>query len=718
MPEYLFNGRLLDVRPDRIDLRDREYRPVLRSLPAVYPGTDAIEYYLPLYEHLVLDQRSEGACTGFGLACVINFLQWSRGWREPIVAGLYDAMEEYPEPGEVTPVSPRMLYHLARFYDEWPGEDYSGSSCRGAMKGWHRHGVCSEEFWPYQDAHGDFVEPGDGWQQDAAQRRVGAYYRVAKDSVDDIQAAVFETGAVYVSAWVHDGWFPANLSSANGDALPVIRYDDARKGGHAFALVGYTSEGFIVQNSWGLDWGYHGFAVLTYEDWVANGMDAWVAALGAPTIATVPSGFVSTRQPTAGDGGPIESGTIRAEGYVFEHASVRPWSRDEALCHSVVLGNDGTPINWLVSMSDASAAVQFVSYERLGRWFEESGANRKVVLYAHGGLTDEDDALALVERMGPYFLANGIYPIFVVWKTGVLETLQGIAEDVVFGAEYAEIRTKGLREVVRRRFDAFKRRAREAADRAIEVAAERAVKPFWTQMKQNARAARRGGRGTQRIHENLAALREDFPDMEVHFIGHSAGAIQLGEMLDLFREEGRENGVASCTLWAPACTVEFALDHYKPAIEDGVMALGERNEHRGADPVKQLFAVEVLSDARELADSSGPYAKSLLYLVSRALEEYHKTPILGLVTAWTGGKPEHNPWAEPTLRFVDQWARFAKRKRIKLAHVVSEEQVSNGVHMFPSKHGGFDNDVAGLTRALRRILGRDPRYPVENLAGF
>ena len=41
-----------------------------------------------------------------------------------------------------------MLYELARRYDEWPGENYAGSSARGAMKGWHKHGVCAETMWP------------------------------------------------------------------------------------------------------------------------------------------------------------------------------------------------------------------------------------------------------------------------------------------------------------------------------------------------------------------------------------------------------------------------------------------------------------------------------------------------------------------------------------------------------------------------------------------
>jgi hypothetical protein len=66
----------LDARPDRPDIRDRFYAPPLRSLPPQYPPPKWLKSHLPKYvkANLVLNQGAEGACTGFGLAAVINYL--------------------------------------------------------------------------------------------------------------------------------------------------------------------------------------------------------------------------------------------------------------------------------------------------------------------------------------------------------------------------------------------------------------------------------------------------------------------------------------------------------------------------------------------------------------------------------------------------------------------------------------------------------------------
>ena len=192
-------GQRLDARPDRIDLRDREFAPPVVSLPARFPDDATVRKLLPAYVRagLILSQGNEGACTGFGLACVVNYLFWRAEQDKPAKARK-----------KIVTVSTRMLYHLARFYDEWPGEDYDGSSCRGALKAWNKHGVCSDALWPYKtkDDRVRFIKPKPGWDLDALQRQLGVYYRIDRTSIVDMQSAIYGIGAIYVSSDVHDGW--------------------------------------------------------------------------------------------------------------------------------------------------------------------------------------------------------------------------------------------------------------------------------------------------------------------------------------------------------------------------------------------------------------------------------------------------------------------------------------------------------------------------------
>jgi hypothetical protein len=245
-------GRKLDAVPDRIDIRDWFYQPRLAPLPERIVNCDRVPE--------ILDQGTEGACTGFALAAVINFLIHERHG--------------------ATSVSPRMLYEIARRYDEWPGEDYEGSSARGAMKGWVRHGVCARASWPDDRKGFDHLTPGVADES----RRVpgGAFYRVTHTQIRDMHAALAEVGILYATLMVHEGWFAPGGAPADGLDLPVIERRGRADGGHAIAIVGYTGEGFVVQNSWGEGWGKGGFALLPYEDFLLHVTDVWVAQLGVP----------------------------------------------------------------------------------------------------------------------------------------------------------------------------------------------------------------------------------------------------------------------------------------------------------------------------------------------------------------------------------------------------------------------------------------------------
>lgn len=128
--KFTASERKLNARPDTLDFRDLMYVPTLVEVGTSLPLDNYRKANVP-----ILDQGREGACTGFGLATVAHYLLRTRKI-------IHDKNS----------ISPWMFYTMARRYDEWAGETYEGSSCRGAMKGWNKHGVCSANLWRH-DPH-------------------------------------------------------------------------------------------------------------------------------------------------------------------------------------------------------------------------------------------------------------------------------------------------------------------------------------------------------------------------------------------------------------------------------------------------------------------------------------------------------------------------------------------------------------------------------------
>jgi hypothetical protein len=687
--EIAGNKVTLDARPDRLDIRDLPYRPSVVSLPPIYPAEKDVAALLSNYiaAGLILDQKSEGACTGFGLAGVINFLLWRRSKHR---------MKEKDR------VSPRMLFHLAKFYDEWPGEDYEGSSCRGALKGWHRHGVCRNSLWPFKDKQ--FVRPHEGWDIDALCRPLGVYYRVERDSVVDLQAAIFDTGAVYVSANVHAGWEVKALKGMiRHKSLPIIEACAEGYGGHAFALVGYNDTGFIVQNSWGEKWGARGFAVLPYEDWVVNGTDAWVVGLGAPVQRLQQRQYFVKH--SDGIAGHIARSGMIGPAQAKLKDSIDLWSEQNAYWHSVVTGNDGHIINRLPQVQDERDNVAWTTYEQPLKWFKEhsNGAAWRIALYAHGGLNAEASSIDRIRILGPYFSDNGVYPLFTTWKSGWQEIFANMLADganKLFGGQI--VPSRGLGDLLQ-----------EASDRALEVFVRTVLgKSMWSEMKENVAQSSEQGRGIDEIAVQLARLQKASANrLEIHLIGHSAGSFVCGRLLTELRQ--RKLKAHSCTLFAPACDLEFALEHFKPAIEENHLP-------------RSKFRIYVLSDSSELNDTVGPYGKSLLYLVSRALERRHKTPLLGLVNAFDGERTTDEYWHSDTIRtWVKPWQHFfwqgkpprgfadqgsaAPGKNLQILGA------SIGSNSVKNCHGCFDNNVEVIGETIEAIIGSELRRPVINL---
>lgn len=719
MPKILLDGRAVDARPDRVDFRDLEYRPPLRTLPHAFPDIARFSSDIAQYcdDGMVLHQGAYGACTGFGLSAVINYLRWEAqrlDWRAGALGASGKPKARAPKWTNATPrVSPAMLYLNARFYDEWEGEDYEGSSCRGALKGWHKHGVCGETAWPYDGEGGPLPPVDEGWRTQAPQVVLGAYYRIDARSLVEMQAAIHEIHAIYVAAEVHDGWTGLGKCKRWADAR-IAAPTGKERGGHAFALVGYTGEGFIVQNSWGPDWGWNGFALMPYADWVERGYDAWALALGAALDHVVSPVLRSGAplQARARSGGPMAG--PRATGWFFaDHearrgpelpAGVAPWSEDDVARRVLVSTIGGRPALELQQARDGRENVALVA-ETLIADIARMGA-KDLALIIHGGLNGRVAGLTRAGWMGPWLHANGVPVVFPVWQTdAVTSMLHALADSLGLADLWARLAS----------VSPGKRPPEKALDRAIEgLARTSPARPAWNEMKRKAHGLAEAQVGAIWLLLNILQGRGVTP--RIHLIGHSAGAIVAGEALAAI--EGAGMKIGSVTLQAPACTARFACETFGAALKARRIGKGQ-------------LRIDHLSEEREAADACIErlglklYSKSLLHLVCRAFEDDHKTPILGMETTLTCPIEEleqQDLVHRDHIEWVKTWRALSDGKVVlqswpqekiiatRRPHGDPREDVTQ-----PNAHGAFDNNVDCVNAALAAILGRAPAIPIADL---
>ena len=628
-------SRKLTARRDTLDFRDRMFQTSLIEVPTHIPLADFLAWRIP-----VRDQGDEGACTGFGLATVANYLLL----RRKVVP-------------DKAPVSPRMLYEMARRYDEWPGENYSGSSARGAMKGWQKHGVCSEDEWKYDHAQ-VAPKPGgltDARTSDALRRPLGAYLRVNHKDLVAMHSALAEVGILYATATAHQGWDEVD---AGGD----IAWPRPLSGGHAFAVVAYDANGFWIQNSWGDKWGRDGFARICYDDWLANATDVWVARLGAPVVL---------RQ---SESAAIAHSAAAARSVAYSYADLRP--------HIVSLGNDGELRpggDYGTTAGELKEIFEVDMPRAMAGWPE-----KHVLLYAHGGLVDERSAIQRLADYRSVMLDAHIYPLGFVWHSDYWSAITNILQDAM-----RRRRPEGA-------LGAAKDFLLDRLDDTLEIVARKFTgKASWDEMKENALAAGSTKGGGARMALDLLATLRTTMDFKLHVVSHSAGAIFHAPLVRLLTapakkiasgylqgETGYGMPVNTCTLWAPAITTELFKQAYLPSVEDG--SIGR-------------LAMFALNDKAEQDDNCARiYNKSLLYLVSRAFEEHtfgEGTPLLGM---------------EKWLALDPQLSQLFTSGKADLVFSPNSDPEGSITASRSAHHNDFDDDGATLKATLARITGAAP----------
>lgn len=206
----------LDKRLDRIpqdDPRNNDF-PMRRLIsPIVTPrsytwsvGAGAVEAYPD--SQLVLDQGQEGACVGFSFAH-----EWAA---KPQVIK------------RVNEQTAQGIYRYAQQNDEWPGEDYSGTSVLAGAKAGVQRGVYMSYTW--------------------------------SKSAAELAVIVSRKGPVVLGiAWYESMYVPID---------GLLRLEGGIVGGHAILCRGYSvsRQAFMLHNSWGRGWGKNGTAWLSQTD--------------------------------------------------------------------------------------------------------------------------------------------------------------------------------------------------------------------------------------------------------------------------------------------------------------------------------------------------------------------------------------------------------------------------------------------------------------------
>jgi hypothetical protein len=212
-----FEERTLDWR-SRHDSRSKDY-----PIRSIINQKDIEVKSVFWKEGTILDQGREGACVGFA---------WTGELLTEPVAPKQQPSEEL---GNSLALS---YYKRAQKIDQWPGEDYEGTSVLAGAKIMQQEGFIDSYRWCF--------------------------------GVRDVRDTLLTVGPVVIGVPWHSGMY----STGRGG---LVRVTGSNVGGHALVLTGYdpnfratpggrTYEVFRWRNSWGSDYGVDGSGYIKYND--------------------------------------------------------------------------------------------------------------------------------------------------------------------------------------------------------------------------------------------------------------------------------------------------------------------------------------------------------------------------------------------------------------------------------------------------------------------
>jgi len=197
------------------------------------------EFDLRQYTQPARDQGQRGTCAAF-TATAIKEINENRdnglsGW-----------------------LSPEFIYYHRK------NKPASGMYGRNVFQIMQQIGVVPEELYPYSLDEISSPKPPRRLYREAAKYKIDNYARIT--SIDGLKRALLEIGPCYVMLPLYTTRPKFWLKSKDTEIAPM---------GHAVAAIGYTSTGFILKNSWGVDWNGDGCIEIPFDEW-SSIWECWV----------------------------------------------------------------------------------------------------------------------------------------------------------------------------------------------------------------------------------------------------------------------------------------------------------------------------------------------------------------------------------------------------------------------------------------------------------
>lgn len=239
--------------PSPRDPRDYRYTPAPRQAPL--PAGVDFRVERPHQVLAVRNQEDEGSCTAFAATAMAYQTYVADGWHNPF------------------PPSPRFTYYTerqilqAQYGVATATAEDTGGYGRAVVQALAQYGITNEHNCPYAPDGNPLdvlaTAPDAETYANAYKHRATIYSSVAQD-LASMQACLADGYGFIVGILVYQS-FEGPQAGQTGN-VPMPAPGETLLGGHELWVCGYrdTDQRFIVQNSWGTDWGDGGYIYLPF----------------------------------------------------------------------------------------------------------------------------------------------------------------------------------------------------------------------------------------------------------------------------------------------------------------------------------------------------------------------------------------------------------------------------------------------------------------------